>query len=143
MTKSNEEIIDFIKTFFTSFDTKDLKLMEVSLAETVELDYESFRGEPAYYSTAADYVEKRKIGLKTLETQHKSSSYVIIRKGQNINLLCNYEIKRFEIDSEEYFHSFGKYDFWIEEKDNRLNVYRIRQELERNEGNKNIHGAFR
>jgi len=140
---TNEQIIEFIKAFFGSFDTKDWRLMEASLAETVELDYESFRGEPMYYSTAKDYVEKRKMGLKTLNTKHKSSGYVIMREGTNINFLCNYEINRFEIDSKEYFHSYGRYDFGIEEKDERLKIYRIRQELERNEGNKNIHGAFK
>jgi len=140
---SNEQIIDFIKSFFKSFDTKDWNLMEGSLAETVELDYESFRGEPMYYSTSKDYVEKRKVGLKALTTNHKSSSYVIIRKGSEINFLCDYEINRYAIDSEAHFHSYGKYDFWIEEKDERLKIYRIKQLLERNEGDKNIHGAFK
>jgi len=143
MPKSNQQIIDFIKSFFKSFDKMDWNLMEDSLAETVELDYESFRGEPAYYSTANDYVEKRKESLKSLETVHKSSAFVLIRSGSDINLLCNYEIKRFAIDSKEYFHSYGKYDFWIEENDERLKIYRIKQVLERNEGNKYIHGAFK
>ncbi len=65
-----EANIKLVENFFHSFDTKDWHLMSQCLNDTLELDYESFRGRPKYVSTAAEYIEKRKVGLKGLETKH-------------------------------------------------------------------------
>jgi len=142
-----EEIMDEIKKliedFCTSFDKKDWILMENCLGEELEVDYESFRGTPKQTISSKEYIEKRIIGLKRLRTVHKTKDYKIIRAGDKINCQCKFEIKRYEEDSKNYFHSYGEYEFGIKGKNNKLKIYSIKQTVERMEGDKNIHGAFK
>lgn len=77
---NEKELINLIKNFFRSFDAKDWGLMEQCLDENIELDYRSFRGTPIYSSTASDYIEKRKIAMDGLRTEHKSNNYFLTQK---------------------------------------------------------------
>jgi len=140
---SQEEVIDFVQTFFHSFDEKDWELMNNCLNEKLELDYESFRGTPSYTSSSKEYIEKRRIGLEKLNTEHTTSNHILSRHGGKIKCNCNFIIKRFELGSKEYFHSYGKYEIWLMNNEGNLKIYKIKQELEKNEGNRNIHGAFK
>jgi len=138
-----KELISLIKNFFQSFDTKDWGLMEQCLDENIELDYRSFRGTPIYSSTASDYIEKRKIAMDGLRTEHKSTNYLASKKEDAIICTCSFEIKRFELKTEDYYHSYGTYEFHLRQREKTLKIYKIKQEVTKNEGNKSIHGAFR
>jgi len=138
-----QEAIIIIEQFFTSFDTRDWQQMEACLDKELTLDYQSFRGTPKYVSTAEYYIEKRKKGLNSLNTLHKTSDYLLSESGNTVKCTCSFEIRRYEINSEEYFHSFGQYEIWIKKINEQLKIYKIKQIVERNEGNRNIHGAFK
>jgi len=138
-----KEVVKFVQIFFNSFDTKDWKLMKNCLTDKLELDYESFRGTPKYISSSDDYVSKRKTGLKNLNTAHQTFNYIIDEYNGEFKCQCDFEIKRHEVDSIEYFHSFGAYEIWIKKIGNNLKIFKIKQNLKGNEGNKAIHGAFR
>jgi len=139
----SEEIIELIKCFFKSFDTRSWEQMESCLNENLELDYQSFRGAPKYNSTSKEYIEARKIGMEGLRTEHNTSKYLIVNNEGQTKCICEFEIKRYEIISDEYYHSFGKYEIWLKCKNGSWKIFGIKQVVERNEGNKDIHGAFR
>jgi len=142
--KNMEKIKKLIENFCESFDKKDWILMRNCLSEQLEVDYKSFRGTPKQNISSKEYIEKRIIGLKGLRTEHKTKDYEVIRNEDAINCKCKFEIRRYdENDSENYFHSYGKYEFGFKEKNNTLKIYSIKQTVERMEGEKNIHGAFK
>lgn len=137
------EIKNLIENFCESFDKKDWMLMDNCLSEELEVDYESFRGTPKQNITSKEYIEKRVIGLKGLRTKHTTTDYKIIRNEDEINCQCKFEIKRYTEDSQNYFHSYGTYEFGIKERNNTLKIYTMKQTVTRMEGDKNIHGAFK
>jgi len=138
-----KELVTLIEIFFNSFDTKNWDEMKNYLAEELELDYQSFRGTPKYISTSDDYIAKRKIGLQGLKTVHHSSKHIITKSNGTYKCKCNFEIKRYKVSSGEYFHSYGKYEIEVKRIKEKLKICKIKQNVERNEGNKNIHGAFK
>lgn len=138
-----ENVKKLIENFCQSFDKKDWMLMKNCLAEELEVDYESFRGTPKQDISSKEYIEKRIIGLKGLRTEHKTMDYKIIRNEDKINCQCKFEIRRYKEGSQNYFHSYGMYEFGIKEKNNVLKIYIIKQIVERMEGDRNIHGAFK
>jgi len=142
-TNTKSELINLIELFFYSFDIRDWNQMKNCLSDELELDYESFRGTPKYISTSDDYIAKRKIGLAGLKTEHNSSDYAITESDGIFKCNCSFEIKRYEIISKKYFHSFGKYEIGAKRINGELKIYEIKQDLERNEGDENIHGAFK
>jgi len=138
-----KEVVTLVEIFFHSFDIRDWDQMKNCLADELELDYKSFRGTPKYVSTSADYIEKRKIALADLKTVHHSSKHLITESNNIYKCKCSFEIKRYEIGSNEYFHSYGSYEIGVKRINGKLKIHKIKQEIERNEGNKNIHGAFK
>jgi len=141
------EIVLLVKIFFDSFDSKDWSQMKNCLADELELDYSSFRGTPPYISSSEEYIEKRTIGMQGLQTKHHSSDYKVTNSGEEYHCTCQFKIKRFAESwteqGDDYFHSYGKYEIGLSKIEGRLRIFRIKQILDRNEGNPQIHGAFR
>jgi len=137
------EIKKLIENFCESFDKKDWNLMSNCLNEELEVDYESFRNTPRQKISAKEYIEQRKTGLKNLRTTHKTKDYKISRIEDGIACQCKFEIRRYEVNSEQYLHSFGEYEFVILQKQDDLKIIRIKQIVKRTEGDKSIHGAFK
>lgn len=138
-----KEVVAIIKVFFDSFDTKNWHQMKSCLADELELDYESFRGIPKYISTSDEYIAKRKVGLAGLNTEHNTFDYLVSESSGELKCKCNFEIKRYEIEGDEYFHSFGTYEIHLKRMGQEIKISKIKQNLERSEGNRNIHGAFK
>jgi len=139
---SKKDIVDLIRKFNKSFDTKDWLLMRDCLAEKIEIDYESLRGTPKKITTSSKYISDRKKGLANLRTIHKSKDFEIRRFGDEIHCSCNFVIERYWLESEVYFHSYGVYKFVIKLINETLKIVKITQLVEKNEGDKKIHGAF-
>jgi len=138
-----KELVTLIEIFLNSFDTKNWDQMKNCLADELKLDYQSFRGTPKYISTSDNYIAKRKIGLRGLKTEHHSSKYIITKSNGIYKCKCNFEIKRYEVSCGAYFHSYGKYKIEVKRIKGKFKIYKIKQDVERSEGNKNIHGAFK
>jgi len=139
----HEDCIILIKNFFKSFDTKNWILMKNCLNDNLKLDYRSFRGIPKYKSKAINYIEKRKIGLKDLDTEHIANDYNFVKSKVGIILKCSFEIKRYQKEGDKFYHSYGHYEFQIKEADEQLKIFEIKQEVQKNEGDRMIHGAFK
>lgn len=138
-----QEVIQLIESFCRSFDQKDWALMAECLAENLEVDYSSFRGVPKQNMRADAYIQHRVIGLEGLRTEHRTSGYAISQTGSDISCQCDFEILRYKIGSDKYFHSYGKYTFGMERVNAPLKIAKIRQVVDRSEGDKAIHGAFK
>jgi len=139
----NSTIIKLIEDFCKSFDTKNWELMNNCLNAELVTDYESFRGTPKQNISSIKYIKKRKIGLKTLNTEHKTTEYLITKSTNEIKCHCKFEIRRFDLNSDKFLHSFGEYEFDLIEVNQALKIYKIKQTVKEIEGDKSIHGAFR
>lgn len=140
---TKNDVVKLVENFCRSFDERDWDLMFECLGEKIEVDYQSFRGKPKHILKSVKYIAQRKIGLEGLKTKHRIKNYKTSRYGEDIKCESDFEIKRYEIGSEEYYHSYGKYEFWIKKKKGKIKIFKIKQLVEKNEGNKNIHGAFK
>ena len=137
------EVKKLIKAFCRSFDDKDWALMNSCLCEVLEVNYESFRGTPKQTISSLKYIEKRKVGLKTLRTKHRTFNHKIVEKEDDIFCSCDFEIKRYELEGNRFLHSFGAYEFIIEKESSNYKIQKIKQTVNRTEGDKRIHGAFK
>ncbi|MFK7907829.1 MAG: nuclear transport factor 2 family protein [Chitinophagales bacterium] len=136
-------IIKTLQQFATSFDTKNWTLMKACLADEIYTDYSSFRKTKPAIIKSTDYIALRKIGLENLRTHHSYADYEIEVNGEEIFCNCSFEIQRFSTLTNDFYHSYGKYEFELEEIGGEWKIVKIKQIVERNEGNPQIHGAFK
>ena len=142
-------INDLLTRFFQAFDDKNWSMMRDCLCDGVYADYSSFRGVPAATISADRYVEQRRTALEALDTQH---AFVNLRvkldaAGGTASARCDYFIHRyhpsFDGHKDYYFHSDGHYAFAFVNIDGPWRISRITQNVRRNYGNPEIHGATR
>lgn len=142
--KNENLITNTLEQFAQSFDTKNWADMEACLADSIFIDYSSLRKTKPAIINKADYVAQRKIGLQNLETEHRLSHIKISKNKNHIaDCECDFSIKRFKLESKEFFHSYGKYTFQLMEKGSVWTIVKIIQTIDWNEGNSTIHGAFK
>lgn len=140
---TKEDVIDLVIRFNKTFDSKDWGLMSDCLGEKLELDYMSLRGRPKRKSKSEKYISDRKKGMRGLKTIHKTKNHELSKDGSEIRCECDFEIERYEIEGDDFFHSYGQYNFGVNLIDSNLKIVKIKQVIDRNEGNRKIHGAFK
>lgn len=84
----------------------------------------------------------RKVGLENLKTEHLYFNHTISLKDNIAICKCDFTIKRFSVLNDAFFHSYGKYTFELEFNEF-WQITKITQMVEKNEGNENIHAAFK
>ena len=147
-------IINRLEKFAASFDLKDWDMMKSCLIEKIFIDYSSFRNTAPTFIDSSEYIELRKIAMKNLNTSHSLSNFEIDISKYKSNILvchCDFEIQRFsaiEKYKDSFYHSYGKYTFELildtsEKWKEVWRISKIKQEVERSEGDKKIHGAFK
>jgi hypothetical protein len=149
-------ISDLLSRFFQSFDDHDWSMMRSCLCDEVHTDYSSFRNVPASTITGDHYVEQRRVALHTLDMQHNFLNLRIVLQDETKSAAearCNYIIHRFhptfDGTNDHFFHSYGNYVFELLKVDNEISsnaewrIAKITQNLLRNYGNREIHGATR
>lgn len=117
--------------------------MKNCLANKLKLDYSGFRGTPLQLSSSKEYIEKRKVGLQGLKTKHHSFDHLVSELEGSFRCHCRFEIRRFEEAGNDFFHSYGNYEIDLRAFKGEWKIISIKQLLKCNEGNRNIHGAFR
>ena len=147
--KFNFNIQDLLYKFMRSFDDKDFSTMQNCMCDEVNLDYSSFRNEPPSKQKSSEYCRKRKESLETLVTQHNLFNLIIKVNEDNLsaNVNCNFIIYRFLIPfsgtKEDFFHSYGQYEFEVKFDNNNWKISSIIQNILMNDGNKNIHKGIK
>ena len=149
-------INDLLSRFFQSFDEHDWSMMRSCLCDEVYTDYSSFRNVPASTIKGDHYVEQRRVALQTLDMQHNFLNLRIVLQDEarsTAEARCNYIIHRFhptfDGTNNHFFHSYGNYLFELLKVDDTISgnsawrIAKITQNLLRNFGNKEIHGATR
>ena len=139
-----EHISELISQFQRAFDQHDWSALRACLDDEIFVDYSSFRGSDASEVRAEDYVDLRKNALGDLVMQHNHSNLTLSVESPNrASASCNYQIYRFERDTDRFFHSWGTYDFGLVRHPEGWKICAITQHLLRNEGEPSIHGALR
>jgi hypothetical protein len=149
-------ISDLLSRFFQSFDDHDWSMMRSCLCDEVDTDYSSFRNVPASTIQGDHYVEQRRVALQNLDMQHNFLNLRIALQDEaqsTAEARCNYIIHRFyptfDGTNDHFFHSYGNYIFELLKVDNEISgnsewrIGKINQNLLRNYGNREIHGATR
>jgi hypothetical protein len=138
---------ELVFRFMRTFDEKDWPGMKACLAKSVYCDYSTFRGAPPGRVTREKYVAQRKAALSFLIMQHNLSNLSAASNGKSIEVKCNYTILRFHPNfngSRKYFfHSYGRYRFFIIREGRGWRVSKIIQRLLMNDGNPKLHGGAR
>lgn len=135
-------IIDVIKRFGRSFDTKNWDVMADCLLPQIFSDYSRFRGAPASTLSREEYIRLRKRGLQGLVTTHANRDFDIDINGAEAVCICAFSIQRFTPDNVKFFHSYGRYVFTLQKQEMQWRISGITQIPERHEGDASIHGAF-
>ena len=144
MKSVKKEVVDLLEAFCKSFDEKDWKGMKNCLTDSIYVDYSSFRGKLPSFQTSEEYVALRKQGLQQLETIHINYNYLIeVFDNENSICICDFIIKRFTRDKKDYFHSYGNYVYCLKRVGSKWKISSIKQAVDKNEGNPEIHGALK
>lgn len=139
----NDVLLKRLELFAESFDTKNWNQLKECLSDEIFTDYSSFRKTEPGIVSKEDYVEQRKEGLKNLETIHTFKNYDFQIIGNRAKCSCDFVIKRFDLGKGDYFHSYGMYQFNLVKTGESWKIDKIIQNISKNEGNKDIHGAFK
>ena len=145
----NLEIQELLHKFMLSFDNKDFSIMKDCLCEEVYLDYSSFRGDLPAKQTSSAYCENRQESLANLVTQHNLLNLLIKINDDNLTakVNCNFIIYRFlkeyQGSRDDFFHSYGQYEFKLICENNKWLIASIIQKITMNDGNKNIHKGIK
>jgi hypothetical protein len=141
------QIHNLLCLFQQAFDDRNWELMRECLADRIFTDYSSFRKTPAETLAADEYIARRKSALEGLRTQHSFSNLLVEVDGAWARGRCNYVIHRFLPDfqgePDKFFHSYGHYLFEFERAQAGWMITSITQELLKNHGNPQLHGATR
>jgi hypothetical protein len=147
---SNESYHNIEKTLFLfmrAFDMQDWNVLLDCLCDEIFCDYSSFRGIPAGNCTKQEYVAERKTAFTQLKTQHNLFNIIVDIQADSAQVYCNYVIYRFLLEykgsADQYFHSWGQYEFTLKRIAQHWKIASITQNLLVNEGNPAIHGALR
>jgi hypothetical protein len=142
-------INDLLTCFFQAFDDKDWWMMRDCLCDEVFTDYSSFRDVRPSTISGDTYVEQRRAALQALDMQHNFFNLrVDVDEGaETATARCNYSIHRFHPSydglSPHSFHSCGHYLFAFAIVCGNWRISRITQNLLRDHGDREIHGATR
>lgn len=141
------EIQETLFRFMRSFDTKDWNEMSDCLADEIYCDYFSFLGEEPATIKRNDYINKRKVVLGELKTQHNLTNLSIVYTNDVAEVNCNFIIYRFHREfsgsKDQFFHSYGTYLFKLKRDINHWKINSITQALLVNDGNPQLHEAMR
>ena len=135
------EIIETLDRFRESFDTRDWDQMQGCLCDELFVDYSSFRGTKEKLKKSA-YVALRQNGLHGLETNHRYLNFRVTSNAESATCECDFVIERFSMERTDYFHTYGKYFFELTKESGSWKILKITQSVDKNDGNRNIHGAF-
>ena len=140
--KRVESVVERLEKFAKSFDNQDWDQMRECLSDEVWVDYSDLRNTDPTSMSSSNYVELRKTGLKNLETIHSFNNFETQLDKGRARCNCDFVIKRFDNERNDYFHSFGKYQFDLVRVNGRWEIVKITQTVERSDGNKKVHGAL-
>ncbi len=144
----SQDLVNTIQAFCRAFDLKDWAVLRRCLAEDLFTDYSSFRGTPPARMTADEFIALRQRSLEGLVTEHTSLNHIVTFTEQHASCRFDFVIRRWPRDASDtrFFHTSGYYDVvlcrrpeapygWVLES--------IRQHALRNEGNPDLHIAYR
>lgn len=140
------EIIERVVQFANAFDTKDWRTLRACLTERIETDYSQFRGEAPFTLDAEAYVLARQEGLAGLRTLHISTNHDVRIAGDTAVCRSAYRIYRLDPSrnpGENRFDTGGNYEHGLIRTADGWRINRIRQTVVVQEGNAQVHGAFR
>lgn len=148
MLQNRVKISDVVLRFAHAMDTQDWTLLRACLTNEVDIDYSDLRGDPPHVVLADDFVAARKKGLSGLRTQHLSTNHLITITGDMAECVSAFLIHRINPmlpTNENRFDTAGHYIHGLQcsAEDNRWRIYRIKQTVVWNIGNRQVHGAFR
>ena len=133
--------------FMLAFDQQDWATLSDCLCDEIFCDYSSFRGISPGNLTKQQYVAERSNAFALLKTQHNLFNIIVDIQTDSARVQCNYVIYRFLLkykgSADQYFHSWGQYEFTLKKIAKHWKIAAITQSLLVNEGNPEIHGALR
>lgn len=133
--------------FFAAFDSRDWASMGNCLAPDIFIDYSSSGRESPATMTGEAFVNKRKNAVDSLTKQHSFSNLYISEQTDKtgLSVSCNYLILRFDlsnpVQTDNFFHSCGQYEFTFERLADELKISSIKQLKLQSWGNKSLHGG--
>lgn len=138
-----QDIEDVISWFMGAFDQKDYVLLQSILADRIYIDYSSFREEEAGIITSTEYVNRRRVALHHLVTEHLYSNLEINIENNKAIAKCNYHISRARRTKGETksFNSEGSYIFTLTREIQNWLISGIVQKHLSSIGDHTIHGA--
>ncbi|TCM69777.1 SnoaL-like protein [Acinetobacter calcoaceticus] len=141
------DVLAVITRFQRVFDLKHWDDFDQILTEHLYVDYSQFRDEAARLMHRHEYKQARASALSHLRLQHNFSNPLVefMQSEQyptgpfEAKVCCNYQIYRFS--AEDFFHSYGRYEFELIAEAGQWRISMIRQILIQNVGNPEIHYA--
>lgn len=145
--ESHNRIEKTLFRFMLAFDKQDWDALSDYLCDEIFCDYSSFRGISPGALTKQQYVAERSKAFTRLKTQHNLFNIIVDIQVDSARVQCNYVIYRFLSEyngtADQYFHSWGQYEFTLKYIAGHWRIASITQNLLVNEGNPEIHGALR
>ena len=142
------DVVSTIHEFCRAFDQQDWNSLRRCLTTELATDYSSFRGTSPTRMTADEFVATRQAGLAGLVTQHLSLNHLVTFAHEQARCRFDFVIHRWPQNNADvhFLHTFGYYDFVLHRERNAPHnwvIESITQHALRNEGNLELHGAFR
>jgi hypothetical protein len=144
----HQDVVDTVHEFCRAFDMRDWVALRRCVAASLETDYSSFRGTQPTRMTGDEFVALRQPCLAGLVTQHLSLNHLVAFTGEQARCHFDFVIHRWPKDTDDsrFFHTFGYYDFVLRrspEAPHSWAIESITQHALRNQGNRELHGAYR
>jgi SnoaL-like domain len=136
-----QEVADLISRFQRSFDDHDWSALESCLTPEIWVDYETLRGDPPQWQRSADYCARRRDALADLSMQHNYTNLVVRPTSDGrLSAQCNFQIFRFDPQSDRHFHSLGVYVFeLVRSSGGEILIASIQQRVVQNLGDPGLH----
>jgi len=143
---SRQAVVDTVSRLCRAFDERDWIAMQACLAGRLDTDYSRSRGTPPARLTAEEFVRSRQSGLAGLHTQHLCCNHLVTFEDSRAHCRCDFIIHRWPEQSADtqFFHTYGYYDFDLASSGREpWRIVSITQFAIRNEGSRELHGAYR
>ena len=140
------EVTDLVLRFAHAFDMHDWELLRSTLADEVEVDYQSFRGDPPGHLSADEFVERRRRALSHLRMQHLSTNHLVEVTGEVATCRSCFVIHRLDPrlpDGENTLDTTGHYVHRCRRTPEGWKITAIAQVVLWTRGNPEVHGALR
>ena len=140
MIKSDyDAIIEVIYRFANGLDLKDWETVKSCFSESILTDYSDLRGDAPSIISSSDYVDKRRLALSPLKTQHLSSNHIVEISSDTATCHSQMVIYRRKVD--RYFNTHCYYEHKLEKIGSNWTIKAIKQSVWWNEGDATIHSG--